>query len=70
MRVTPHGNVFGGPTPAQQETWGALKPRYLGQRDATTAFEREPRRLVPHVFWRNNGELIKSIRKAWSSAVE
>ena len=28
------GNLVGGPTPAQTETWGAMKSRYRGERGA------------------------------------
>ena len=36
--VTYIGNFWsGGPTPAQQESWGALKSRYRGQRGAAQA---------------------------------
>lgn len=30
----PYGNIFSGPTPAQRESFGAVKSRYRGERGA------------------------------------
>lgn len=38
------GNIFSGPTPAQQESWGSVKSRYLSSDAARSGQASRPRR--------------------------